>query len=68
MRLYPPVPGDTQTLIDGYTIPEGTFAGKEWAPTFCAYKMELDWDCIKWSFPARELLWWPKDVCGDEDG
>ncbi|URD88613.1 cytochrome P450 [Musa troglodytarum] len=39
MRLYPPVPMDTQSCLEDDTMPDGTFVGKGWFVTYSAYAM-----------------------------
>ncbi|XP_052146824.1 cytochrome P450 CYP94D108-like [Oryza glaberrima] len=39
MRLYPPVPFDTHSCKEEEFLPDGTFAGKGWLVTYCAYAM-----------------------------
>ncbi|XP_006644863.3 cytochrome P450 94B3-like [Oryza brachyantha] len=39
MRLYPPVPFDTHSCKEEEFLPDGTFVGKGWLVTYCAYAM-----------------------------
>ncbi|XP_047072699.1 cytochrome P450 94B3-like [Lolium rigidum] len=39
MRLYPPVAGDTHSCKADDFLPDGTFVGKGWLMTYCAYAM-----------------------------
>ncbi|CAL9765694.1 unnamed protein product [Musa acuminata subsp. burmannicoides] len=39
MRLYPPVPIDTQSCLEDDIMPDGTFVGKGWFVTYSAYAM-----------------------------
>nr|CAD1817280.1 unnamed protein product [Ananas comosus var. bracteatus] len=59
MRLYPPVPMDTQSCEEDDTMPDGTFVGKGWFVTYSAYAMgrlENIWgkDCEEYK-PERWL-------------
>ncbi|URD88607.1 cytochrome P450 [Musa troglodytarum] len=81
MRLYPPVPMDTQSCLEDDTMPDGTFVGKGWFVTYSAYAMgrlEDIWgrDCNEYK-PERWLEngvfnpgvpCRPKDVSGEGDG
>uniref|UniRef100_A0ACD5WKQ7 Uncharacterized protein n=1 Tax=Avena sativa TaxID=4498 RepID=A0ACD5WKQ7_AVESA len=39
MRLYPPVAADTHSCKEDDFLPDGTFVGKGWLVTYCAYAM-----------------------------
>uniref|UniRef100_A0A0D9V6V2 Cytochrome P450 n=1 Tax=Leersia perrieri TaxID=77586 RepID=A0A0D9V6V2_9ORYZ len=39
MRLYPPVHMDTHSCKEEEFLPDGTFVGKGWLVTYCAYAM-----------------------------
>ncbi|KAL6853517.1 hypothetical protein ACP4OV_019546 [Aristida adscensionis] len=39
MRLYPPVAVDTHSCREDDVLPDGTFVGKGWLVTYCAYAM-----------------------------
>ncbi|XP_020114408.1 cytochrome P450 94B3-like [Ananas comosus] len=39
MRLYPPVPMDTQSCREDDVMPDGTFVGKGWQVSYSAYAM-----------------------------
>uniref|UniRef100_A0A0E0C958 Cytochrome P450 n=1 Tax=Oryza meridionalis TaxID=40149 RepID=A0A0E0C958_9ORYZ len=39
MRLYPPVAMDTHSCKEDDFLPDGTFVGKGWLVTYCAYAM-----------------------------
>ncbi|KQK10207.1 cytochrome P450 94B3 [Brachypodium distachyon] len=39
MRLYPPVSADTHSCKEDDFLPDGTFVGKGWLMTYCAYAM-----------------------------
>ncbi|KAG0519782.1 hypothetical protein BDA96_08G016500 [Sorghum bicolor] len=39
MRLYPPVPLDSQSCAEDDTLPDGTHVGKGWSVTYSAYAM-----------------------------
>ncbi|XP_047058676.1 cytochrome P450 94B3-like [Lolium rigidum] len=39
MRLYPPVAADTHSCKEDDLLPDGTFVGKGWMITYCAYAM-----------------------------
>ncbi|CAM0883193.1 unnamed protein product [Alopecurus aequalis] len=39
MRLYPPVSADTHGCKEDDFLPDGTFVGKGWLLTYCAYAM-----------------------------
>lgn len=39
MRLYPPVPLDTQSCREDDVMPDGTFVGKGWQVSYSAYAM-----------------------------
>uniref|UniRef100_A0A0D9V6V3 Cytochrome P450 n=1 Tax=Leersia perrieri TaxID=77586 RepID=A0A0D9V6V3_9ORYZ len=39
MRLYPPVPFDAHSCKEEEFLPDGTFVGKGWLVTYCAYAM-----------------------------
>uniref|UniRef100_A0A0D9YG95 Cytochrome P450 n=1 Tax=Oryza glumipatula TaxID=40148 RepID=A0A0D9YG95_9ORYZ len=39
MRLYPPVAIDTHSCKEDDFLPDGTFVGKGWLVTYCAYAM-----------------------------
>uniref|UniRef100_A0A0D9YGA0 Cytochrome P450 n=1 Tax=Oryza glumipatula TaxID=40148 RepID=A0A0D9YGA0_9ORYZ len=59
MRLYPPVPIKTRTCKEEDSLPDGTFVGKGWHVTYCAYamgRMEDIWgaDCEEFR-PERWL-------------
>ncbi|XP_008788557.2 LOW QUALITY PROTEIN: cytochrome P450 94A1 [Phoenix dactylifera] len=59
MRLYPPVPIDTQSCKEDDTMPDRTFVGKGWSVTYSAYamgRMEHIWgkDCNDYK-PERWL-------------
>ncbi|KAG1338350.1 cytochrome P450 94A1 [Cocos nucifera] len=59
MRLYPPVPMDTQSCKEDDTMPDGTFVGKGWFVSYSAYamgRMETIWgkDCNDYK-PERWL-------------
>ena len=59
MRLYPPVPINARTCKEEDSLPDGTFVGKGWHVTYCAYamgRMEDIWgaDCEEFR-PERWL-------------
>jgi cytochrome P450 len=59
MRLYPPVPWDTNSCKEDDVLPDGTFVGKGWFVTYSAYTMgrsEDIWgkDCMDFK-PERWL-------------
>jgi cytochrome P450 len=59
MRLYPPVPIDTQSCAADDTLPDGTLVRKGWTITYSAYAMgrlEAIWgeDCMEYR-PERWL-------------
>lgn len=39
MRLYPPVAADTHSCKEDDFLPDGTFVGKGWLMTYCAFAM-----------------------------
>ncbi|KAM0948732.1 putative cytochrome P450 [Dioscorea sansibarensis] len=59
LRLYPPVPWDTQSCLEDDVMPDGTFVRKGWFVTYCAYsvgRLKEVWgeDCMEYR-PERWL-------------